>query len=327
MGTSNPFFSYLLPAYNAQDTLARALDSVLAQACDDWELIAIDDGSTDNTLAILEEYAKRDERISVITQTNSGCAAARAHAQELSTGQFLVKFDADDMLDTLWSTEMKAAIAAHPECDFFSCNATLTTYDEHGVVVSSRPYVASPRFKSETTLNLADIMVEPFILGGGSAVARELIETSGGYQRGPRAEDFDFWVRAFLAGARHCYIPQELYSYSKGIHGQMNEDQRVSYASFVESIDNALARTDLTYKQRELLEKGRERYLERTELAYYEHAYVNEELAQQSERFFALLNKIFPRNVARVLYSCAHAIKKPIDPIRIALARKKEEKK
>lgn len=327
MGVPNPFFSYLLPAFNAQNTLARALDSVLAQACDDWELIAIDDGSTDNTLAILEEYAKRDERISVITQTNSGCAAARAHAQELSTGQFLVKFDADDMLDTLWSTEMKAAIAAHPECDFFSCNATLTTYDEHGVVVSSRPYVASPRFKGETSLNLADIMVEPFILGGGSAVARELIETSGGYQRGPRAEDFDFWIRAFLAGAHHYYIPQELYSYTKGIGGQLNDDQRISYASFVESIDSALARTDLTYKQRELLEKGRERYLERTELAYYEHAYVNEELAQQSERFFALLNKIFPRNVARVLYSCAHAIKKPIDPIRIALARKKEEKK
>lgn len=327
MSSTNPYFSFLFPAYNAQDTLARALDSVLAQDCDDWELIAIDDGSTDNTLAILEEYAKRDERISVITQTNSGTAAARAHAQELSTGQFLVQFDADDMLDTLWSTEMKAAIAAHPECDFFSCNATLTTYDEHGVVVSSRPYVASPRFKGETSLNLADIMVEPFILGGGSAVARELIETSGGYQRGPRAEDFDFWIRAFLAGAHHYYIPQELYSYTKGIGGQMNEDQRVSYASFVESIDNALARTDLTYKQRELLEKGRERYLERTELAYYEHAYVNEELAQQSERFFALLNKIFPRNVARVLYSCAHAIKKPIDPIRIALARKKEEKK
>ena len=327
MSSTNPYFSFLFPAYNAQDTLARALDSVVAQACDDWELIAIDDGSTDNTLAILEEYAKRDERISVVAQANAGVAAARAHAQELATGDYLVQFDADDMLDAQWSTVMVAAIGAHSECDFFSCNGLMQWRNECGEVIKSQPYLTSPRFLSEVSLALKDIMQEPYILGGGSAISRALVEKTGGFLPGPRAEDFDFWLRAFLSGSQHFYTPEFLYYYSKGLEGQMNEDQRVSYASFVESIDNALARTDLTYKQRELLEKGRERYLERTELAYYEHAYVNEELAQQSERFFALLNKIFPRNVARVLYSCAHAIKKPIDPIRIALARKKEEKK
>ena len=327
MSQSTPYFSLLFPAYNAQGTVARALESVLAQDFDDWELIAVDDGSTDGTLELLRAYAARDERITVIAQANAGCAAARAVAQQAAHGNYLVKFDADDRLEPHWARAMVHAIEAHPHADFISCNGLLVTYDDTGVPTAQRPYVTSPRFKSETSLTLADIMEEPYILGGGSVAARSLIEKSGGYQSGPRAEDFDFWVRAFLAGAQHVFIPQTLYLYTKGLEGQMNEDQTVSYASFVESIDSALKRPDLSRQQRALLHRGRVNYIKRTHLAYYEMSAINNELTSQSERFYEALTSIFPAPAARLLFKGARLIKKPIDPLRIAWARKKEERK
>lgn len=328
MSKNIPYFSILFPAYNAQDTVARALDSVLSQDFDDWELVAINDGSTDATLSILEDYAQRDERIRVISQENGGCASARARAQSASLGAYIMKFDADDVMDEHLFSAMNTCIEEHPDFDFYSCNGYLTSYDAHGNVLAQRPYLSSPRFTHETSLKLADIMQEPYILGGGSVASRNLIEKTGGYRLGFRAEDFDFWVRAFLAGARHFYTPQVLYLYTKGLESQMNADQTVSYASFVESIEDALAKPELlTEEQKRILEHGRCHYLERTKSDYYEMSSVNEELAFQSARFYARLHKYLPAPLAKIVYGIAYWMKKPIDPLRIALARKKEERK
>lgn len=328
MSDDKPTYSFLLPAFNAQSTLSRALDSVLAQGdALSWELIAVDDGSTDNTRAILKEYAARDERIIVFSQENKGCAAARALAQRHARGAFFIKFDADDALDPAYLATMHSFITAHPDYDFYSCNGMLVIEDESGEPARMRPYVTSPRFKEVTSLSLADIMEEPYILGGGSLISAELAHSSGGYQEGPRAEDFDFWVRAFLQGARHLYAPYFLYYYTKGIEGQMNEDQTVSYASFVESIDSALKTPGLSMAQREMLQKGRQHYAKRLDPAYYEMSGVNEQLALQSEALYAFLTAHFSQDTARTLFKVAHALKRPFDPLRIALARRKENRK
>ena len=328
MNQDTPYFSILFPAYNAQDTVARALDSVLAQDFDDWELIAVDDGSTDGTREILDGYAQRDGRIRVIAQKNAGCAGARARAQREATGLFLMKFDADDVMDIHLLEAMHDCVKMHPSFDLYSCNGLLTTYDDDGRILSERPYVSSPRFKGEVSLTLSDIMNEPYILGGGSVVSRGLIEKMGGYRSGFRAEDFDLWVRAFLAGAHHFYTPQMLYRYTQGLDAQMNTDQKLSYASFVACIDDALAHTAyLSPEDKLTLEKGRMHYMQRTNLEYYELSTVNEELAFQSARFYNLLQKLFPAPLAKAFYNIAYYFKKPIDPLRIAYARKKEERK
>lgn len=328
MSDDKPTYSFLLPAFNAQSTIRRALDSVLAQGDElSWELIAVDDGSTDETRALLEEYAARDDRIRVFAQENRGCASARALAQRHARGAFLIKFDADDALDPTYLVTMDTFIAEHPGYDFYSCNGMLVFEDETGEPTCMRPYVTSPRFKEVTSLSLTDIMEEPYLLGGGSIISRGLIEKSGGYLEGPRAEDFDFWVRAFLRGARHLYAPYCLYYYTKGIQGQMNEDQTVSYASFVESIENALKTPCLRMAQRETLQKGRAHYAKRLDPAYYEMSGINEQLTQQSEAFYAFLTAHFPEKVAHNIFQLAYVLKKPLDPLRIALARRKEKRK
>lgn len=91
--------SVLIPAYNAEKTIHRCLDSVLAQTYCDIEVIIVNDGSTDSTLAELQVYAKKDERVKVIEQLNCGVAAARNTALDNASGDYILYVDADDWIE------------------------------------------------------------------------------------------------------------------------------------------------------------------------------------------------------------------------------------
>lgn len=90
---SAPRFSVIIPAYNAQDTLARALDSVLAQSWPAFEIIVIDDGSIDATAAVAASYG---EKIRYLRQDNAGVSAARNHGARIASSDWLAFLDADD---------------------------------------------------------------------------------------------------------------------------------------------------------------------------------------------------------------------------------------
>ncbi|MEO6423460.1 MAG: glycosyltransferase family A protein, partial [Candidatus Nitrotoga sp.] len=90
---SAPRFSVIIPAYNARDTLARALDSVLAQSWPAFEIIVIDDGSIDATAEVAASYG---DKIRYLRQDNAGVSAARNHGARIASGDWLVFLDADD---------------------------------------------------------------------------------------------------------------------------------------------------------------------------------------------------------------------------------------
>lgn len=93
-----PKISIIMPVYNKQDYIQRSLDSVLNQDFSDFELIAVDDGSTDNSLKILEEYQEKDPRIRVIHTENHGVSHARNIGLDNCEGEYLAFIDADDKL-------------------------------------------------------------------------------------------------------------------------------------------------------------------------------------------------------------------------------------
>lgn len=94
----NPKFSIIIPVYNVASYLHECLDSVLAQTYTSWEAICVDDGSTDGSGAILDEYAARDSRLRVIHKENGGVASARNLGIDKSTGEWLWFVDADDAI-------------------------------------------------------------------------------------------------------------------------------------------------------------------------------------------------------------------------------------
>ena len=99
-------FSVICPVYNAANYLERAINSVASQTWNDWELVLVDDGSTDNSWSLICEYAKRDKRIIPIHQENMGPGAARNTGIDHATGDFAVFLDSDDSLGVNFLTRL-----------------------------------------------------------------------------------------------------------------------------------------------------------------------------------------------------------------------------
>lgn len=92
-----PFFSIILPAYNAELFLARTLTSIFSQDFSDYELLLVNDGSTDNTLDICREFAAVYPQVKVIDKKNEGVAVARNAALQAAQGKYILFVDADDI--------------------------------------------------------------------------------------------------------------------------------------------------------------------------------------------------------------------------------------
>jgi len=92
-----PQVSVIIPAYNAEGTLAETLDSVLAQTFADFEAIVVSDGSTDRTASLVRDYSAHDSRIRLVEQANAGVAAARNKGIEESDSRYIAPLDADDL--------------------------------------------------------------------------------------------------------------------------------------------------------------------------------------------------------------------------------------
>lgn len=88
--------SIIIPCYNTEGSIANTLESVLNQSCGDWEVIAVDDGSTDNTYSLLEEYSRRDGRIRTVRKPNGGVSSARNAGIDNARGEILYFLDGDD---------------------------------------------------------------------------------------------------------------------------------------------------------------------------------------------------------------------------------------
>src|SRR6185312_555318 len=95
--STKPLVSVVMPLYNARPYVAQAVRSVLDQTCADFELIVIDDGSTDASAEAVEQAAGNDPRLHLIRQPNAGVSAAANRGTELARGEFMARVDADDI--------------------------------------------------------------------------------------------------------------------------------------------------------------------------------------------------------------------------------------
>jgi len=104
--------SIIVPVYNAEKYLNRCIDSILKQTFTDLEIILVDDGSTDDSLKICEEYQKQDDRIIVIHKDNRGSTSARKAGVRIAKGAYIAFVDSDDwleleMYETLYNIHLK----------------------------------------------------------------------------------------------------------------------------------------------------------------------------------------------------------------------------
>lgn len=112
--------SIIIPLYNKETTIVRTIKSILAQTNNDYEIIIVDDGSTDDSLK--QAYQVKDNRIKIITQTNSGVSAARNRGIHEAKGEFVAFLDADDIWKNDYLETQVALINKYPQCNVFALN-------------------------------------------------------------------------------------------------------------------------------------------------------------------------------------------------------------
>ena len=95
----NPIISIIVPVYNVEEYLQRCIDSILNQRFKDFELILINDGSTDNSLKICKEYSLSDSRVKVINKENGGLSSARNAGINIAKGKYIGFVDSDDWIN------------------------------------------------------------------------------------------------------------------------------------------------------------------------------------------------------------------------------------
>lgn len=199
--TNSPVISVILPVYNAEKYVAEAVESILSQSFTDFELILIDDGSTDGSLNILRRYAARDQRIFLISRENMGLVATLNEGIDIAKGEFIARMDADDIAvperfrlqhDLLTSGRYDICGAA-VQC--FGQNERLWRY---------------PKTPDEIEIHLMfDVpYAHPVVM-----CRTKVLKTLRYKHDFPDVEDFDLWQRAWALGAKGTNLENVLLFY------------------------------------------------------------------------------------------------------------------
>jgi glycosyltransferase involved in cell wall biosynthesis len=203
-----PQFSVIIPAFNSAATIAATLESVLAQTFSDYEIIVVDDGSTDQTTTVLARYVSS---ITLITQQNHGLSGARNAGARVASGEWLALLDADDSWTPSKLRRTATAISANPDAVMFFSDANC--FDLNGVTFKG-PFMPSNPVASPT---MDDMMAGRFqILPSSAVISRDAYTAVGGFSEKFRGasgfEDVFFWLGLREVGY-FSYIPEKLVNY------------------------------------------------------------------------------------------------------------------
>jgi glycosyltransferase involved in cell wall biosynthesis len=203
-----PLFSILTAAYNASATVGAAVESVLAQTEPSWELIVVDDGSTDGTEATVERYGG-DPRVSLIVQANHGLSGARNTALAAARGSYVALLDADDLYMPHYLAAMREALEGNPGAGFAYTDAWLL--DDATGRIARRTAMADqhpPPSAPPTARDLLRELIERNFVYVSAAVRREALERVGPFDVSlPSLEDYDLWLRLAAGGFRAAHAP------------------------------------------------------------------------------------------------------------------------
>jgi glycosyltransferase involved in cell wall biosynthesis len=204
-----PLISVVVPLYNKERYIRRTIASVLGQSCGDFELLVVDDGSTDGGPALVEAMGER--RLRLLRQPNAGVSAARNRGIREARGEIVAFLDADDE----WEPDFLAAIArlaeGYPQAGLFA-----TGYRKRYRNFSIETAVKSPSATADSFLLERYFLLASrylFVTSSNVAIRKEVFATLGGFAEGARSgEDRDMWARAALAYPL-AYSPEILATY------------------------------------------------------------------------------------------------------------------
>ena len=229
--------SIVMPVRNAADTLPTALESIFSQTYPNWELLAVNDGSTDASNILLDEYSRCDPRVKVLHTPPRGIAKALQTACMAASGGWIARMDADDTMHPERLAGQLDYALRHPNLDAISC---LVQYG--GVAAGYAAHVDwinSVRTAEEIALRR---FVESPVAHPSVMFRRSLLEAHGGYRDGDFPEDYELWLRWLDAGVRFGKVPRELLVWNDPPTRLSRNDPRYAVEGFYRTKCHYLAR-------------------------------------------------------------------------------------
>lgn len=237
--------SVIVPVYNAEKFLKDTLKSIQSQTLKDFEVICVDDGSTDNTLAILDEFIKKDKRFKVIHQKNAGAGAARNYGFTVATGKYTIFLDSDDLfspalLEKLWEA------AEENQADISTCN--FSRFDGNGNVAHRTGIHTEWLPKGITVFNYKDCphhilsVVNP--TPWNKLYRSDFIrEHNLKYEEISSTNDITFAAVSVATAERVTFIPDHLVQYRVGHSGTISSTKAKNLNNIHIAISSAVRQT------------------------------------------------------------------------------------
>lgn len=225
--SSDPAVSVVIPCHDYGRYLPQALDSVLAQTFRDWELVIVDDGSTDDSAEVARSLVARypERRMRLVEQANAGVSAARNTGIAAATGRYILPLDADDVIAPTMLEKTTAILDGDPAITIASTDVFAFTEDDLPPQVLPLPAYSK------------DLLLQRLIMFYCSLYRREAWEAVGGYNEAMRAgEDWDFWIGCAEQGFEAHHIHEPLFgarNKDTGLHLEAAENDLAIRARIV----------------------------------------------------------------------------------------------
>ncbi|MEE9265045.1 MAG: glycosyltransferase [Vicinamibacteria bacterium] len=227
----SPEVSILLPCFNAATYLPECFASLFSQSLYRFEIIAVDDGSEDDTPRLLSQVAESDERLRVFTQGHRGIATALLTASRKARAPLLARMDADDICRPERLAVQTQFLRAHPDVGVVASRVRMFPRDG----------LSDGLLRYETWVNgllthgqiLRDLFVESPLPHPSVMMRRECLERAGGYRESGWPEDYDLWMRMAKAEVWFGKTPEELLLWRDWSERASRIDPRFSEQSFL----------------------------------------------------------------------------------------------
>ena len=238
-----PSISVLMPCYNAASTLDEAVVSILDQTFTDLELIAVDDGSTDDTRRRLQTWAQQDRRVVVLPRSHGGLVDALQAGLSACRAPLVARMDTDDRSSPDRLARQIAALEAHPEVAVVGC--LVEGFPLQDVRQGFQMYIEWLNGLVTPEAIAREIFVESPLAHPSVVMRRSWLERVGGYQDRGWPEDYDLWLRLHLAGARFAKVPEVLVGWREHPARATRTDWRYAVENFLRAKAHYLTRGPL----------------------------------------------------------------------------------
>ncbi|MDE6295977.1 MAG: glycosyltransferase [Muribaculaceae bacterium] len=232
----------IIPAYNVEDYIGQCLESILSQSYTDYNIIVVDDGSTDSTPDIVRQYSVRHDNIKLIIQQNAGQSAARNKGLRDATGDYIVYIDSDDWLTSNDALEKMVRQIETTDADFVQCSFEFVNEDKNTTILIKDEQPALGKDILRKALTVTNIYTSPW----AKIYKRKfLIDNNLYFIEGLVNEDTGMSIISSAKATKVSFLPDIVYSSRERI----GSTSRSSYIRMFKSMNQVLEITEEQLKE------------------------------------------------------------------------------